>query len=601
MHRKLIYGVVGIAIIAVAFAYWPIVHANFVWDDWIDFHIMAWLRQGDEWKHFIFRDFNGWTNYFRPLVVALFTLQLRLFDGAPGPMHAVSLAMHLVNTLLVGLLSWRCAQTLASELKQVCFLAASMLLYGLHPVLIESVAWIGCQFELVLTMLTLCGLLANTSIQGTMTRTIVVATLFFLTACTKESAVSFPLILVVFDWAIICRRHTGSMRLALRALIGRNWLACTAMLLAGIIYLCFRYWALGEIISPVSGNSPSGFAHVQEVCFLYLHHWRTLIWPMSGMSPIHPVDIAQFNIVSVSSVLVDAAAISIVATGFYLALRRSSAIGCMIVVVTASLFPVLHILSLNFDTNLYHERYVTTALAVICAMLPLLRFSAPIDIKRRSIVFMLSATAAFFWLVFALISIRATLPLWSNNVNLWRWALAMYPDSTEAKGNLLSAYIDSEDYANANKLVDKLSAEHVQCINCMLNAALLAVNENDPVRAAIALEEVRNSSELATNKNTYRLYLLATGDMLILQGHLDDAEQVLRAAMEMEPLDPQPQLALAVALALQDKQEEAHEIGKSGMTLLTPDKRDSAQQMLNRAFATGAKPTSQKNQGPTAQ
>jgi tetratricopeptide (TPR) repeat protein len=582
--KKLTYSVAGIALIVTAIVYWPVVHANFVWDDWLDFHDMPWLRQGDEWKHFVFKDFNNWTNYFRPLVVVLYTLQVRLFDGAPGPMHAVSLGMHLLNTLLVGMLSWRCSTAATSELKRICFLAASMLLYGLHPVLIEPVSWINCQYELVVTMFTLLGLFANTIIQGTSARATTVASLFFLAACAKESAVSFPLLLVIFDLALHFRHH----RSVIRALVGRNWPVYLAMLFSGIVYLVFRHWAVGKIVNPfATGGSSSLFGRLQETCFIYLHYWKTLIWPMSGMSPIHSVDVQQFNIATMASVFVDIAAIGILATGLYLTLRRSSTTGCMILAVTVALLPVLHIASVNFDNSLYHERYVMIALATICAMLPLLRLHVPIANNRVQPALLLSTSIIFFWLVSAVINIRVTLPLWSNNVSLWQWALTENPDSIEAKDSLLSAYIDTKDYANAHKLIDQLLADHVPCTNCMLNAAILAVAENDPAHAAIALEEVKNSREVVVDKKMFRMYLLTTAEMLALQGHQEDAEQILHNAIKMDPLDPQPRLSLAMALAFQGKEDEARTVGESGIVLLPPEERGPRRQALDEAIASG--------------
>ena len=596
MGKRLTYCVAGIALVVIASVYWPVVHADFVWDDRLDFRDMAWLRHGDEWKHFVFRDYNGWTNYYRPLVVAFLTLQVRLFDGAPSPMHAVSLGMHLLNTLLVGLLSWRCSAAATSAPKRTYFLAASMLLYGLHPVLIEPVSWISSQFDLVVTMLTLLGLLANTNIQRAPVRAPIVSILFFLAACTKESAVSLPLILLVFDWALLSRRHEETTCSAIRVLVSRNWLVYIEMFFAGLVYLAFRHWAIGKIVNPFAGSSSSVFGRVQEVCFIYLHYWKTLLWPMSGMSPIHRVDLQLFNMVSMSSMLVDTAAIGIVAAGLFLALRRSSAAGCMILAVTAALLPVLHIASVNFDSSLYHERYAMTALAAICAMLPLLQQRVPIISNRTQRAFMLSATVIFFWLAFAVINIRITLPLWSNNVNLWSWALAENPDSIEAEDSLLSAYVDSKDYADAHKLIDRLLAEHAQCTNCMLNAAILAVAENDPARASTALEEVKNSKELVADKQMFRMYLLTTGEMLVLQGHLEDAEQILRAAMKMDPLDPQPQLSLAMTLALQGKKDEAHSVGESGIALLPPDERDPRRKELDKAIASPTGPARQADQ-----
>lgn len=140
----------AITIALVAIAYWPVVHANFVWDDVVDLHDQAWLRHGDNWKHFIFRDYNYWTNYFRPFGVALLTLQVRLFNDAPGPMHVVSLCIHWINTFLVGLLSWRCLASTTEKAKSKYLVAAPMLFYGLNPVLIEPVA--GSAASLILSL-----------------------------------------------------------------------------------------------------------------------------------------------------------------------------------------------------------------------------------------------------------------------------------------------------------------------------------------------------------------------------------------------------------------------------------------------------------------
>lgn len=590
MRRLSTSGVAALVLIAVALVYWPVVHANFVWIDWTDFHDQTWLREGGSWKHYIFRDFNTWTNYFRPLMVGLFTLQVRLFNVAPGPMHVVSLGLHLINTLLVGLLAWRYADASMSLPRRTCLLGVSMLLYGFHPVLIEPVAWIGCQSELLVTMFTLLGLIANTGIKSVAARAATVAVLFFLAACTKESAVSLPLILIVIDWALLSRRDEKTMCSAIRSLVVRNWPIYVAMFLAGVSYLVFRHWALGVIVNPFPAGSSTVLGRLQEVCFLYLHYWKTLLWPMSGMSPIHPVDVARFGAISMASVLTDAAAIGIVLTGLWLALRHSSTLGCMLLAVTAALLPVLHIASVDFDASLYHERYAMTALAIVCAMLPRLRPSVPATGKLKQLSVPLLATALLFWLVLAVINIRVMLPLWSNNVNLWRWTLVEYPNSITAKNNLLSAYIDAKDHASADRLVNRLLAEHVQCTNCMLNAARLAVAEHDPTRAATALEVVRNSRELVADKQQFHSYLLITSQMLVLQGHFEDAVQILREVIKLDPLDPYPHLQLAMALALEGKIDQAREVGESGIALLPPDERGPQRKMLDDALASAIQP-----------
>jgi tetratricopeptide (TPR) repeat protein len=261
---------------------------------------------------------------------------------------------------------------------------------------------------------------------------------------------------------------------------------------------------------------------------------------MSDMSPIHPIDTARFNAASLSNVLTDLAAIGILLAGSIIALKRRSALGCMVLAVTAALLPVLHIASVDFDPSLYHERYAMTALAIVCIMLARLPWRLPENGRLRGLSSLLLCVALLFWLSFAVINIRVTLPLWANNLTLWRWALVEYPHSTDAMNNLLSAYIQAGDRIHARELADRLQSEHPDCTDCMLNAAFLAISENDLARAAAILEIVRHSKTLTHNKNTYYSYLYATGLMLLMQDHLNDAVQVLRIAIEVEPLDQQP-------------------------------------------------------------
>jgi len=590
------FAIFSIAILAlVAILYWPVTHAKFVWDDVVDFQEKAWLTSGDDWKHYIFKDFNYWTNYFRPIGVALFTFQVRLFNGAAGLMHAFSLFIHLINTFLVGLVSLRLSEyafpNFQATAKRMYFVAGSMLFYGIHPVLIEPIAWIGSQFDLVLTTLILLGLLARLRVQNILLRAGTIALLFFMAACTKESAVSFPLILLVFDWLLIDKTAIHSFRSYLLALIRNNWPIYLAIFVAGLGYLAFRQWALGKIVDPFAPSSLSALARLQEVCFLYMHYWKTLLLPMTAMSPIHPIDELPFNRVSFQALVTDITAISLALTGLYLAARRSPTIGCMILVVTAAVLPVLHIASSNFDSSLYHERYAMTALASLCPMVPLalMNISNSSYLHKSGPLFL--ASIGLLWLAIAVINIRSTLPLWSNNVNLWRWAVAEYPSSVEANDGLLSAYVDSKDDANAHKLINKLIVNRTECTNCMLNAAILDISENNPADAAKALDRVKNSKEVLVDKKMFGVYLLTTGQTLVQLGHLHEAEGALRAAVDIEPLDPQPRISLAIALALHGKADEARKVGEVGILMLPSTERDAKRAALNKIISSNAKST----------
>jgi hypothetical protein len=579
-----IYCVAGFVLLAIAIVYWPVVHFDFVWDDWQSFHDTSWLTVGDNWKHYIFKDFNNWTFYFRPFVLAFLTLQVRLFGSTPGPMHAVSLGLHIIDTFLVGLLAWRFSKCATDNTaQQAVALAISMLLYGFHPILTEPVAWIGCQFDLIATMFMLLGLLVNAHIHGRTLRAALVGTIFFLAINSKESATSFPLLIVIFDLALLPKNANEGALSPIKQVVRKNWTTYAAIAVGFLFYLLFRRWGLGDwSTEALNGAAPiSPLARLQEVCAVYVHYLRTLIWPMPGIGPIHPVDPKQFATISTFSLLTDIVAIGIFARGLYLAMGNASPIGYIVLAVTAGLLPVLHVTSSNFDLSLYHERYAMTALSMMCAMLPLLLAYAPQKTGGYKIGYAILTGAFFFWLAFAVVDIRLILPNWANDMTLWRWAYVMYPHASQSKENLLNAYIRYKDYADAESLSDEELADPAPCVTCMLDIANLANERNNPSRASLALREAARSKLLITNKDILQRYYFIAGSTLLLQGHPLDAEHSLDLAMSLNPKNPQSRISIIKALELQGQSDKAKRLEESSIDLLPEDERAQALQSLN--------------------
>ncbi|MBE1160426.1 tetratricopeptide repeat protein [Dyella acidiphila] len=594
---KLSFVLAAVAVILlIAWIYWPVTHAGFVWDDVIDFQKNAWLRHGDDWKQFLFNRFNDWANYFRPLGVAALTLEVRAFDVTPGPMHLTSLVMHLLDTLLVGLLALHLGSRTWPSGKRLFSLVLPMLVYGLHPLLVEPVVWIGCQYDLLATLFTLLGLLANMCIERRFVRTIAVALCFFLAACAKESAAMFPLMLVIFDWFDLDAPADASLLARLRMLLARNWPVYAAVFGAGAVYLCLRHWALGGFI-PSLGDEPLPlFARLQEIAFLYVHYWHMFLWPAADMGPIHPVPAQQFLVFSAHGAINMLLMAVLVLAGAMLTLRRSY-LGGLILLITVALLPVLHIIGVSFDASLYHERYAMTALAIACAWLP----RTLLDIRIPERVAGLSSLAGFallaVWLALSCMNVRAATPLWSTQIALWQWADAMHPDTVEAKDQLISAYMDAGYHAKAWQVIDQVMAEHMQCTNCMLNAASLAAGENAPDRASFFLDKIKNDPELRASSNLYRFYLGLQAEVLLLQHKYPEAEQMARSSIAMNDLDPEPQLLLALTLASEGKLDEAARVESTAIQLLPPDERAQRQQAYSSFLASLRTPAAGEN-GP---
>ena len=568
------------AALLVALIYWPAVHASFVWDDLLDFHEAAWLRHGNDWLHYIMRGFNNWSNYFRPLAVVLFTFEVRIFDVQPGPMHAVSIVLHLINMVLVGIYARILNPDKSPNTKRWYIVLLPMLLYGLHPLLIEPVTWIGCQFDLMATLFMLLGLVLNARISRIWIRALCVALCFFLAACSKESAVAFPFLLLLSDWFGLDVPRQFSIGAQLKQLVRFHWPVYVLAFAAGVSYLIMRHIALGRLVPFLDNEHLPLSAHIREVSFLYVRYWHMFFWPMDGMSPVHPVPIAQFLSISASSIFDIVIALGIFLLGFLYMLRRHY-VGGLIMVVTFALLPVLHILPGGFDQSLYHERYAMPALAMACAWLPATLLSIPIPAKLYRVLSMSGFIAAALWIAFGSMNVRATIPLWSTPLNLWQSAFSQHPNSIDVEDALISTYIDVGYKNKAWVVIDKVVADNTPCVNCRLNAANLAISENKLDRAAFFLDQIKESPDLHANKVMYRFYLTTRGELELLQGDAVQAEKDARDAISLDNLDPNSQLLLAMSLAKQGKLDEANEAETAAVSLSAPDERNERRSLFD--------------------
>jgi len=130
-------------------------------------------------------DFNQ-SHFFRPMVWLLFWIQEKLFGIDPHGYHIVSLAVHLINAALVGLLAWRLGSSAI-----LAMMAAALV--ALHPAPFEAVVWVSAQSELLATLWLLLML------HAWLGQHVFLASLLLAVALlTKESAIiGLPLLLLV--------------------------------------------------------------------------------------------------------------------------------------------------------------------------------------------------------------------------------------------------------------------------------------------------------------------------------------------------------------------------------------------------------------------
>ena len=151
LSRKLIWLFAIVLVLASIFAYRPAWNGSFVWDD--DFYITKnRLLTAPDGLRQIWFSLESPSQYF-PLTYTSFRIERMLWGLKPTGYHWVNILLHAANALLL----WR----LLAELRVPgAWLAAGI--FALHPVQVESVAWITERKNVLMAFFFLLALLAWT-------------------------------------------------------------------------------------------------------------------------------------------------------------------------------------------------------------------------------------------------------------------------------------------------------------------------------------------------------------------------------------------------------------------------------------------------------
>lgn len=186
----------GIALVVLTIAvYWPVFQCDFVnIDDNEYVSANGPVLQGLSTYGWIYAwttlDMGNWN----PLTWLSFELDTSLWGPKPFGYHTTNLILHTANVLLLYLLLYQ----LSTSVSRSAVVAA---LFAVHPLHVESVAWITerkdvlCTFFLLLTLFAYC----HYAKRPSMIRYLAVFVLFFLGLCAKPMLVTLPVLLVLFD------------------------------------------------------------------------------------------------------------------------------------------------------------------------------------------------------------------------------------------------------------------------------------------------------------------------------------------------------------------------------------------------------------------
>jgi tetratricopeptide (TPR) repeat protein len=151
--------------------------------------------------------------FWHPLTWLSLMADNQLFGGSPGGYHLTNLLFHIINTLLLFFFLGKATGNLWQSGFAAC-------LFALHPLHVESVAWIAQRKDVLSTLFWLLALMcyAHFVEKPSRSRYGWVLVFFILGLMSKPMLITLPFTLLLLDYWPFCRfEYEGSVRLFIRA------------------------------------------------------------------------------------------------------------------------------------------------------------------------------------------------------------------------------------------------------------------------------------------------------------------------------------------------------------------------------------------------
>jgi Flp pilus assembly protein TadD len=487
-----------------------------------------------------------------PLTWLSHALHYPLLHQNPAGHHFTSLLIHAANAVLLFLFLMYATRRLGPSL----FVAA---LFALHPINVESVAWVAerknvlCTFFFFATLIAYCWYAR----QPDWRRYLVFAGLFLLGLMSKPMVITLPFVLLLLDYWPLGRvrgGHADTSAAPLSKLVVEK-LPLIALSAASAVITMQAQRAGGAMRSTAQFSLAVRLENAVMAYAMYL--WK-MIWP-SHLSPIypHPGDsLAGWQVGTSALVL-----LAVTAVALKFRARRYLLTGWLWFL--GALVPVIGLVQVGDQAMA--DRYAYIPLVGIFIMIAWgiadLADSNQIGLVVRVIL----AACVLLALSFAT---NRQLGYWSSNYDLWTHAVAVTGRNFIAQDNLGGAllwlgktdeaYLHFQAAAEINPL-DPMSrsnlgaylqehghmAEAIEKYNRVItltsDPGLLAAtyaNLGAAYRKLGEDEKARTSYDqaLQLNPNQYNAYL-GLGELLEKQSRLDDAISNYSKAVELRPTD----------------------------------------------------------------
>jgi len=437
-------------VVAVLATHWPVLRAQAVAFDDMEYVVDNPQVQNPSWRtagRFLREVLapTGVRGYYQPLTLISLMLDFAL-GGRPDEFrafHRTNLALHAANSLLVAVLFWQLFRRRAAQgfKRATAALAAATplwpavlvaLLFGVHPLTVEPVAWVVERKTLLATFLSLASVnlyFSHVQRPGRV-RYVAAVMLFAAGLMAKPTTVMLPLVLIVLEyWPLGLRGR--------RLLVNKVPFFMVAGVSAVITYV-----SQSQTLQTIGPGEYGPGRIPLLICHNLIFYLIKFVWPTS-LSAHYPFP-APFGL-SDPGVLRGVVGTCVLIPALVLSLRWTPALLTGFVVFLLAVFPTLGII--GFTQVIAADKYVYMPmlglfLPLAAGLYHLAQRTAATGPRR-----VLPTASAAGLLALALLSAavaRRQIHYWQDTETLYRHMLALAPQSASLHNNY-GMYLRDQD------------------------------------------------------------------------------------------------------------------------------------------------------------
>ncbi len=459
-----------------------------------------------------------------PLTIFSFALDYALWGLDPWGFHLTNNILHALNAALVFILCVQLIKTARPdrEMRKTLIAAAvAALLFGLHPLRVESVAWVTERKDVLYALFFLLSVivyLRYVSSSGLAKKLLYASSLclFAMSVMSKSMAVTLPMVLLVLDYYPLKR-------------LSFKW----AVVVEKIPFLLL---SLGLSAMTTLTHRPDGALGALEGQAVlwrlllptrnYIFYLYKLILPV-GLAPYYPYpeNASPFSMEYVFALIIFTV-ITLLCVWMF---RRQRLFLAVWLYYLVTLLPVIGLI--KFGEFITADRY-TYLSSIGPFMLAGLGVAYLMGEGKRQRMMTTTCAATVILAIFAVMTIRQT-AIWKDSLTLWSYTIKLYPNKIsiaynnrglayEARGDLLRAITD---YDTATQIDPGNMLSY-------LNRGIAYGVMGDYRRA---IGEFNKAIDLAPeDRKTY----MNRGVAYLSMGDYRRAVEDLESAIQLDPSDP---------------------------------------------------------------